>query len=135
MAIDIIARGLATSLLGSDGRVSSDKMPVISGVLGTEGFTPIGNLTDPSQIEGKTVEEILLMMLFGAVNPTFTSPDLTIELASEATAIVGRQTSISGKLIFNRGAITPPYGTSGFRAGAPIAFTVGDEELIATDIE
>jgi hypothetical protein len=48
MAIDIIARGLAASLIGSDGKIDSAKMPVLSGVSDLQGFTPVGSLTDPS---------------------------------------------------------------------------------------
>ena len=60
MAIDIIARGLATSLVGPDGKIASDKMPTLSGTEGLTGFYPLGKLTDPSLVEGKTAEEILV---------------------------------------------------------------------------
>ena len=80
MAVDTIARGLAGSMLGSDGKISLDKRPVMGAIEDTSGFTPVGNLTDPTTIEGKTAEEILFMMLYGIANPTFADPSLSITL-------------------------------------------------------
>lgn len=124
MAIDIIARGLATSLIGSDGKIASDKLPVFGEVTSTAGFIPIGGVTDPSQITGKTAEEVVLMMLFGIVTPTLTMPSLSIKLSSSATVIAGRETEISGVIHFDRGSIVPALSTSGFRAGAPVSYTI-----------
>lgn len=129
MAIDIVARGLAMSMVGSDGKIAADKMPTLEAVNNTEGFTPVGSLTDPSAIAGKTAEEVLLMMLFGVVNPTLTNPSLTVDLSSDTIGIVGRPTSLQGALIFNRGSISPAYGTSGFRAGLPTSYTIGANSI------
>lgn len=130
MAIDIIARGLATSLIGPDGKISSEKMPTLSTIPTGAQFYPVGALTDPSALEGKTTEAILLMMLFGIVNPILVAPTLGAE-ADSPTAIAGHVTTISGTLTFNRGSITPAYGTSGYRAGAPLQYTVNDNPFIA----
>lgn len=132
MAMDIIARGLATSLVGSDGKIASDKMPIISGTEGLTGFFPVGKLTDPSLVEGKTAEEILLMMLFGVVSPTLTAPSLSIELSTETPLIIGRLSKIQGALKFDRGLINPAYGTSGYRAGLPTSFSIADELIETT---
>lgn len=127
MAIDVIARGLASSLLGADGRVSADKMPALTGTSELSGFTSIGKLTDPSLVEGKTAEEILLMMLYGVVSPTLTAPELKIALSADMQQpIIGRPSLIEGALTFNRGRIEPAHGTSGYRAGAPISYFIGD---------
>lgn len=127
MAVDIIARGLATSLIGSDGKVASEKMPTLSGTTELEGFTSIGKLTDASLIEGRTAEEILLMMLYGVVNPTFTEPKLSIALSDEnKMPIIGRQSLLKGTLTFDRGQINPAYNTSGYRTGAPTQYLIGD---------
>ena len=92
MAIDIIARGLATSLIGSDGKIDAGKMPVVSGTSELQGFTSIGKLTDASMVEGKTAEELLLMMLFGIVNPTLTGPSFSAVLNDDNGAlIIGRE--------------------------------------------
>ena len=130
MAIDIIARGLATSLIGSDGKIDAGKMPVVSGTSELQGFTSIGKLTDPSLVEGKTAEEILLMMLYGIVNPVLTEPSLSIALNDDNGAlIIGREQTLKGALIFSRGTIDPAYGTSGYRAGVPTMYTIGDNSF------
>lgn len=122
MAIDLIARGLAASLIGLDGKIASDKLPVFGEVTDTAGFIPIGGVTDPSLLEGKTAEEVVLMMLFSVVTPTLTSPSLSLDLSSSATVIAGQENIISGTLRFNRGTIVPALGTSGFRAGEPTSY-------------
>lgn len=128
MAIDIIARGLATSLIGADGKVATDKMPTIE-VGSTDGFTSIGKLTDASQVNGKTAEEILLMMLFGIANPVFTEPTVSIQLSeNQPTLVIGRASVVSGALVFDRGTIEPAYGTSGYRAGLPISYSIAGIE-------
>jgi hypothetical protein len=128
MAIDNIARGLAASLLGQDGKVASEKMPTMPSIGDTSGFVPVGRLNDAKAVAGKTAEEILLMMLFGVVNPTFTDPKLSVALVSDDIAIIGRKCSIQGALSFDRGSITPAYGTSGYRAGLPTSYVVGGVE-------
>lgn len=133
MAIDIIARGLATSLVGSDGKIAQDKMPVLSGTSNLSGFTSIGKLTDASLIEGKTAEEILLMMLYGVVSPTLINPSLSIQINEAAMPlIIGRHTRLIGTLACNRGEISPAYGTSGFRAGAVTGYKVNDMTIPST---
>ena len=130
MAIDVIARGLATSLIGSDGKVSSDKMPVMADIGDTSGFVPVGRLNDPSAVAGKTAEEILLMMLFGVVNPTFTDPSISIALSENVpNLIIGRSSVIEGALIFDRGTIVPAYGTSGYRSGPPTSYVIDGRVL------
>lgn len=130
MAIDIIARGLATSLLGSDGKISLDKMPIMPSAPADATFFPIGGITDASQVAGKSVEEILLMMLYGVVNPTLTNPSLSIIWKEEKSFLtIGRPTVLEGLLIFDRGTIEPAYGTSGFRSGPPIKYTIMGKEI------
>ena len=130
MAIDIIARGLAASLVGENGKISIDKMPTLTGTENLSGFTSIGKLTDPSLIEGKTAEEILLMMLFGVVNPTLTAPSLKIALSKDMMQpIIGRPSLLKGTLTFDRGKIDPAHGTSGYRAGLPNSYSIGDIEI------
>lgn len=125
MAIDIIARGLATSLIGSDGKIANDKMPIMDAVPEGTRFYPVGQLSDGSLVAGKTAEEILLMMLYGIVSPTLIDPHLSIALNDENEAlIIGRQTMLKGTLTFDRGTINPAFGTSGYRAGAPISYAI-----------
>lgn len=125
MAIDIIARGLASSLLGSDGKVASDKLPTMAAVPEGTTFYPVGAVTDPSLLEGKTADEILMMILYGLVNPVLTAPSLSIVLDDEiSTVTAGRECVLSGALTFDRGSINPAYGTSGYRAGMATSYSV-----------
>lgn len=124
MAIDSLARGLVASLLNEEGRITEEKMPVISNVVGLEDFEAVGKLEDPTLIEGKTSEEILKLILFGINFPVFIEPTLKIEINNTLPLLIGEEQSLSGTLIFDRGAITPAYGTGGFRAGGPISFSV-----------
>lgn len=127
MAIDIIARGLATSLLGSDGKLASDKLPTMAAVPEGTTFYPVGAITDASLLEGKTADEILLMMLYGIVNPVLTAPSVSIVLDEEITTLTaGRATEVSGELVFDRGSISPAYGTLGYRAGNATSYIVND---------
>jgi hypothetical protein len=81
-------------------------------------------------VAGKTAEEILLMMLYGIVSPTLTDPKLSIALSDENEAlIIGRQLVLKGALIFSRGKIDPAFGTSGYRAGAPIKYIINGLEF------
>lgn len=129
MAIDIIARGLATSLVDNNGKIATDKMPTIE-VSSTNGFTSIGKLTDASQVNGKTAEEILLMMLFGIANPAFVDPLVSIQLnENQPTLVIGRPSVVSGVLVFDRGKIEPAYGTSGYRTGLPISYSIAGKEI------
>ena len=132
MAIDNIARGLAASMLGSDGKIASDKMPIVGEAPTGAQFYPLGALKDSSLIEGKTAEEILLMMLFGVVNPTLTKPSFSAKLTTLEPYYAGRSQTLQGTLTFNRGKISPAYGTSGYRAGAPTKYFVNGIEIAST---
>ena len=126
MAIDIVARGLASSIVGPDGKIAADKMPTMGAAPDSGVFTPVGNLKDASQVEGKTAEEILMMMLFGTRNPTLTNPSFKATLSSDAVLEAGVPQIVTGILTFDRGKISPAYGTSGYRAGAPTQYLVND---------
>lgn len=129
MAIDIIARGLAASLVDKNGKIANDKLPTLD-VNGLSGFFPIGKLTSIEDLQGKTAEEVLLTMFFGITNPTFTNPTLQIVCdESNKVLIAGKENIISGNLVFNRGTINPAYGTSGYRAGAATEYKINNQIL------
>lgn len=134
MAIDNIARGLAASLIGSDGKIASDKLPVMGEAPNGAQFYPMGALTDSSQVAGKTAEELLMMMLFGIVNPTLTNPSFNAKLSTSAPFYAGRNQTIQGTMTFNRGKISPAYGTSGYRSGLPIKYSVNQNEIASTSL-
>lgn len=124
MAIDNIARGLALSLLNNDGKFSADLMPPIE-IKGKTQFT-VGGLASGTSLEGKTIEEVLLMILFGVSDPTLTDPSLIVR-GGPALGVAGQAFNVTGQIEFNRGSISPAHGTSGFRAGLPISYSINDE--------
>jgi hypothetical protein len=115
MAIDIVARGLALSVLDDNGKIASEKLPTIDAPDGAQ-FYPVGQLTNPALVQGKTAEEILMMMLYGIANPTFTDPSINVRITSTAL-IADMDCLLEGVIEFDRGSINPAYGTSGYRAG------------------
>ena len=130
MPIDIIARGLAASLVDENGKIASEKMPVLGAVPEGTAFYPVGQLQDASLIAGKTAEEILLMILYGVVNPTLVDPSFSVLLNAENDQlIIGRPSTLKGTLTFNRGKIDPAYGTSGYRAGIATNYSVNGKSF------
>lgn len=112
MAIDIIARGLASSILNDKGQIDAGKMPTLNTPTGENiQFNPVGGLVDQSWIEGRTAEEILMAILFGLVNPILIDPSFEIELTSKSTMIANQEGVIEGKLLFNQGEIRAADGS------------------------
>ena len=132
MAIDIIARGLATSLIGADGKLDAAKMPIVSAPTGVTTFFPVGGLTSIEQIQGKTAEEILIAMLFGMLQPTIIEPSYRATLTSSLYVPAYMEQEVTGTLIFDAGAIQLPNGTSTQRAGDPIHYTVNDLNITSS---
>ncbi len=130
MATDIIARGLAARLTSGPNGTIPDKFlptfPVEGGTAYAVGGIPVG-----TELNGFTYEQVLSMMLYGIVNPTLTEPSFNV-VASQINAIIGSTTEITGTAIFNRGAITPAYGTSGFRSGLPTSYIVNGAQQAST---
>ena len=125
MAIDIVARGLVTSLLNKDGQIDSSKMPIINTPTGDNvNFIPIGGLTNPTWVNGRTTEELLLAILFGLVNPVLTDPSFHIEIKSKTFLIVGQEQLIEGQLFFNKGEISAVDGSVVPRTGDVLQYTV-----------
>ena len=123
MAVDTIARALALSVLGADGNVSPDKLPGFD----TEDPTTftVGGLESGTNINGKSIYEILQLILYGEVvpdYPTLVSPSFSLENLPGLVGVVGSSFVVSGNAIFNRGQIYPAYGTSGYRSGAPVSY-------------
>lgn len=135
MAIDIVARGLASSLIGANGRVDAAKMPQVSLPSG-EGvtFTPVGALTDESWIQGRTAEEIILAILYGKVNPILTEPSFSLELDQDYV-IADVEQEITGVMHFDRGLICAPGGPTQPRTGSPKFYEVGSGAIATTATE
>lgn len=70
----------------------------------------------------------------GVKYPKLTAPSFSVIL-NKTTGTAGEAFSTTGKMVFDRGFISPAYGTSGYRAGLPISYTVGDQVKTTSDLE
>lgn len=130
MSVDIIARALAAKALGGGGAGSGcdckfeNENPTVYEV----GGIPAGTV-----LTGKTLEQIITMMLFGesAAYPTLIPPTFTVTM-DQAYSTIGASVVVTGTAVFDRGSISPAYGTSGFRAGAPTSYVVNGSEFATT---
>ena len=109
----------------------------------SSGATGIYNSDSPSNIEvggvpvgtvltGRTLEDIIEEMLVTVFYPSFVNPNNTIAFVPSipATQEVGvTLATIDFEATFDRGLITPPYGTSGFRSGLPTGYTYTGTDL------
>lgn len=133
MAVDIIARALAASLQnGEGGTIPPEKLPPFH----AEGLTAyaVGGIPQGVDLNGKNIYEILTMMLYGTLNPLLMNPSLRATV-NPLYAIIGDNIKVRGVAIYDRGSIKPAYGTSGFRAGEAISYTINGEEKSSVQSE
>ena len=90
----------------------------------------VGNLAIGTKLAGLSVKTIIKMMVYGEVSyPQLTDPSLTYKINGELFGIAGMEYILSGQLNFDRGIINPSYGTSGYRAGVPYKYEIGEKEI------
>lgn len=80
---------------------------------------------------GTPIENIISDMISPTLYPTFTNPSATIAAPGSKLLEVGATSNVTITLTFNRGAITPAYGTSGYRAGVATSYALngGDTQV------
>lgn len=78
----------------------------------------VGGIKLGTNLYGKTYEQILSLMLYKASYPELVAPTVDVKL-DRYLYTLGSPATINGTVSFNRGSITPAYGTSGLRAGKP----------------
>jgi hypothetical protein len=131
MAVDIIARALAAGLLGADGNVSPNKLPVIN----TDEKTKysVGGIGEGTNLKGYNVIDVMMTMLYGVMYPNIEEPSFEVKL-DNVNGTAGASFSTNGTLIFNRGKIEPAYGTSGYRAGLPVSYGYNGELIESQEL-
>ena len=77
---------------------------------------------------GTKLEKIFRDMLDPVKYPTFTAPSATLSATGSKLLETGSSLATTMTITFNRGAITPAYGTSGYRAGEATGYTLADSE-------
>ena len=74
---------------------------------------------------GTDLEDILSDLLEPTLLPTFTAPSATITYgASQYYAVGATVTAMVATVALNRGAITPAYGTDGYRSGEATGYSI-----------
>ena len=85
----------------------------------------VGGIPSGSSIsEDDLLADIVKNMLCKVYYPSFTAPSATLAATGAKLLEVGDTLSTTMTITFNRGAINPAYGTSGYRAGAASDYTL-----------
>ena len=82
------------------------------------------------------LEDVLYKMLTKTSYPTLTAPSASITYTGPTVVKVGSNVgSTSIRVNFNRGSISPAYGTNGYRAGAASSYSMKLEGSSATQTD
>ena len=76
--------------------------------------------------EGTSFEKILSDMLTPVLYPTLSNPSVSLSGSGSKLLETGGTQSVTLTATFNRGSISPAYGTSGYRAGAVTGYKLNN---------
>ena len=99
------------------------------------GGKTLGKYTNGQTIPaaGKTAEEVMRLISIEELFPTLTNPYNTFTLTQAGLREIGEVIpTLNFNATFNRGTISPAYGTSGFRAGLPEFYKYSGTSLPAS---
>ena len=74
--------------------------------------------------EGTPLETIIKDLICPTLYPTLVAPSASLSGTGDKLLEAGATQSVTLTATFNRGSITPSYGTSGYRSGAAIGYTL-----------
>lgn len=97
--------------------------------------TPInvGGITIGDTFNNKTMSQMFDLLLYPEMFPTLTAPSTGFSLSQAGLHEINETIAILNfAASFNRGSISPAYGTSGFRSGLPVQYNYGGGLLPAT---
>ena len=87
----------------------------------------VGGITSgKTYYEGTSLEKILRDMLNPIGYPTFTNPSVTISATEEDIIETGSTLETVITASFDRGTISPAYGTDGYRSGVATSYKLND---------
>jgi hypothetical protein len=119
--VDLLTNGDGTKYLADDGTYKT----VISGGA-TESYTnatpsviTVGGIAAGSTFNNKSMTQMFDALLYPELFPTLTNPTSTFVLTQAGLQEIGAVLTLNFSSSFNRGSISPAYGTSGFRSGLP----------------
>ena len=85
----------------------------------------VGGISDGTvYAEGTPFETLFRNLLDPVKNPTLTNPSATIAADVALLQEIGDSISATITVTFDRGSITPAYGTSGYRSGAAVDYAL-----------
>lgn len=90
----------------------------------------VGGLGTGYNLQGKTVKEILMLILYGyeLIKPTYEEPSITVTV-DPAVGIASTPVSITGTITFDRGAILLDGELQNFRAGKITGYNINDGDF------
>lgn len=95
----------------------------------------VGGLGDGYNLQGKTLKEVLMMILYGyeLIKPTYEDPSISVTI-DPAIGVANTPVTISGTITFDRGAILLDGELQNFRAGKVVGYRVNDGEFQVASI-
>ena len=94
---------------------------------------PIGNIQQNANLAGLTLKQILSQIFYTANVPTLTPPQLNVT-SSVTSGVASQPLTVTITATFDRGKIEPAFGTSGFRSGLPISYSIGGVSHISSEL-
>lgn len=95
----------------------------------------VGGINSGTTIsQGTSFETIFRNMLNPVENPTLTNPSASISATGVKLLEKGATLSTTITTTFNRGSITPAYGTSGYRSGVALDYALNGGSAQASNI-
>lgn len=93
----------------------------------------VGGIPAGSTFSDKTMTQMWDSLLYPDLNPTLTAPSTGFSSASSGLREIGELlATMAFSASFSRGAISPAYGTSGYRSGLPNTYNYTGTGLPAT---
>ena len=120
----------STTITTSGDTVIIDSTADIEYTLASPSNIEVGGVPIGTVLTGRTLEDIIEDMLVTVFFPTLVNPNNAFSDDAANIQEVGvTAATINYTATFDRGLITPPYGTSGFRSGIPTGYTYTGTDL------
>lgn len=95
--------------------------------------TTIGGISTGTTFAARTMQQMWDHLLYPELFPTLTNPSSTFVSSVSGFREIGENiATLTFTASFNRGSISPAYGTSGFRSGLPNTYTYTGSTLPAS---
>ena len=79
---------------------------------------------------GKDFAETMYSMFYPVLYPTLSPPYNTLSMNQSSLQMINSTIDIRLTATFNRGSISPPYGTNGLRSGNPNTYNYGGNSIL-----